>query len=207
MKRTFYEYLHPMVVAENGRILARRQRLQNQRRHPEKMDGEDVDWLRHLSEEYRLEATLASLENYPVDHLDRLLARVDVVPAALALAQAAIESGWGRSRFARLGNNIYGEWCFTPGCGIVPRDRNPGAVHEIADFETPAGSIRSYLRNLNTHPAYADWRALRRQQRDASAPLDAAELAAGLTNYSELREEYVERVRAVIRQNAHLMPR
>jgi Bax protein len=206
LKRTFYAYLRPMVLVENDRIRAQRQRLQQVRqRHDRKenLSTEQIDWLADLATEYRL-----NLDGGPIDtaHLDRLGDRVDIVPAALALAQAAIESGWGRSRFARLGNNIYGEWCFTPGCGIVPQDRNPGATHEIADFDTPAGSIASYLRNLNTHTAYAELRVLRRQQRDAGIPLDAHELAAGLTAYSELREVYVQRVRDVIRQNAALIP-
>lgn len=206
LKRTFYAYLHSMVLVANDRIRAQRQRLQLVRqRHDRKEDlsAEQIDGLAQLAAEYRLD-----LDGGPIDtaHLDRLRERVDVVPAALALAQAAIESGWGRSRFARLGNNIYGEWCFTPGCGIVPQDRNPGATHEIADFDTPAGSIASYLRNLNTHTAYSEWRVLRRQQRAAGIPLDAHELAAGLTAYSELREVYVQRVRDVIRQNADLIP-
>jgi Bax protein len=206
LKRSFYSYLHPMVVAENDRIRQQREHLTRlrSRQHSEgRLPRSDRDWVRRLAEEYDMTAAATG----PVRRtlLDSLLLRVDVVPAPQALAQAAIESGWGRSRFARLGNNIYGEWCFKPGCGIVPADRKAGATHEIADFPSAAGSIRSFMNNLNTHPAYAEWRRLRRDQRAAGRPLSAHGLAAGLTQYSQLREEYVRRVRAVIRQNADLV--
>lgn len=205
LKRTFYHYLHPLVVAENSRILSQRRRLeqlQQQFAAGSPLSGEDRTWMLGLAATYDLEGKVDSITTGLVDSL---LRRVDVVPAPLALAQAAIESGWGRSRFARRGNNIFGEWCFSPGCGIVPRQRSPGAAHEIADFDTPALSIRSYLNNLNTHPAYTDWRLLRQRQRTRGR-LDAHELAAELTAYSTLREEYVQRVRTVMRQNRHLMP-
>ena len=204
LKRTFYEYLHPMVISENHRIQTQRQHLKTMIRLQRKdsLTVSQTEWLVELATEYRL-----GLDDGPVDaqHLQHLLQRVDVVPPALALAQAAIESGWGRSRFARLGNNIYGEWCFKPGCGIVPQDRKAGAVHEISAFDSPAGSIRSYMRNLNTHTAYSGWRDLREAQRISGTPLSAHTLATGLTAYSELLEEYVTRVQTVIRQNAQLL--
>jgi Bax protein len=204
LKRTFYAYLHPMVVSENHHIQAQRLQLKTliglQQEHT--LSASQHAWLVELATEYRLGLD----DNLDAQQLDRLLQRVDIVPPALALAQAAIESGWGRSRFARLGNNIYGEWCFKPGCGIVPKDRMAGAVHEISDFDSPAGSIRSYMRNLNTHNAYSGWRDLRLSQRISGTPLSAHTLATGLTAYSELREEYVTRVQTVIRQNAHLLP-
>jgi Bax protein len=209
LKRMFYEYLHPMVLAENARIDAQRLRLESLRQRHERGDSlvaAQHTWLAQLADEYRLTVASASpTAEILTGILRQLMHRVDIVPPDLALAQAAIESGWGRSRFARLGNNIYGEWCFVPGCGIVPRDRKPGARHEIADFDSPAGSIRSYMHNLNTHDAYEEWRAMRGHQRLDGASLGGHELAAGLTAYSELREEYVQRVRDVIRQNAHLM--
>ena len=38
------------------------------------------------------------------------LEKIDVIPVSLVLAQSAVESAWGSSRFAREGNNIFGEW-------------------------------------------------------------------------------------------------
>ncbi len=199
--------MHPLIVAENDRIRAERRYLQQLRALPLDTGGlapsEQAGVVR-LSERYRLPVDSASINP---EHLDRLLQRVDVVPPPLALSQAAIESGWGRSRFARQGNNIFGEWCFEPGCGIVPKGRSKGTRHEVARFKSPAGSIRSYVHNLNTHPAYVDFRVARRRQRSSRDTLDAHALAGKLTAYSTLREEYVRRIRSMMRQNVELIPR
>ncbi|WP_352256125.1 glucosaminidase domain-containing protein, partial [Pseudoalteromonas sp. 19-MNA-CIBAN-0066] len=47
--------------------------------------------------------------------LTQALRRVDIIPKELALMQAANESAWGTSRFARIGLNFFGQWCYTKG--------------------------------------------------------------------------------------------
>ena len=54
---------------------------------------------------------------------NEMLKRVDIIPISLVLAQAANESSWGESRFAKKGNNYFGMWCYTPKCGIVPQKK------------------------------------------------------------------------------------
>lgn len=130
-----------------------------------------------------------------------LLRRLDVVPADLALAQGAIESAWGTSRFASEGNNYFGHWCFQKGCGMVPRKRPEGAVHEVRVFDSPTASVARYMQNLNSHPAYVRFRKIRENLRRADEPLSGLELAAGLGGYSALGDTYVHRVRQLIRQN------
>lgn len=131
----------------------------------------------------------------------RLLRRVDTIPAALVLAQAANESGWGTSRFARKANNIFGEWTFTPGTGLVPESRPPGATYEVRKFPNLYQSVRSYMRNLNTHKAYSGLRQTRLQQRRAGLPVSAEKLAARLDNYSQRRDAYSREIAAMIRSN------
>ncbi|MDZ7825939.1 MAG: glucosaminidase domain-containing protein [Gammaproteobacteria bacterium] len=58
------------------------------------------------------------------------LRRADEIPPSLVLAQAAAESAWGTSRFARMANNLFGQPRFTEGCGrwsgsAAPRGRHP----------------------------------------------------------------------------------
>ena len=67
-------------------------------------------WLFELSEKY--ESNDSNLGN--------LLIKVDIVPISLALAQAAIESGWGTSRYSREGNAIYGQYTFDEKKGLKP---------------------------------------------------------------------------------------
>lgn len=206
LKRRFYNYMYPLIVAENDRIRAERRHLEQLRAlllEEGDLPLSEQARVERISERYRLPIGGAAID---AKHLDHLLQRVDVVPPPLALSQAAIESGWGRSRFSRQGNNIFGEWCFEPGCGIVPKSRSKGARYEVARFKSPAESIRSYLHNLNSHPAYDSFRVTRRRQRRSEKSLDAHTLAGELTAYSTLREEYVRRLRSMMRQNAALIP-
>ena len=49
--------------------------------------------------------------------LSQLAERVDTIPTSLVLVQGATESGWGTSRFAVEGNNLFGQRCYDTGCG------------------------------------------------------------------------------------------
>jgi len=132
---------------------------------------------------------------------ERLLRRVDTIPPSLTLAQAANESGWGLSRFAQQANNIFGEWTFTPGTGLVPKGRPEGEIYEVRRFDSLYASIRSYLRNLNTHRAYRSMRSVRQRLRDNNLPLTGYTLAGEMQFYSTRREAYVREIRAIISTN------
>lgn len=196
-KARFFEFLLPAVARVNAEVRARRERLQRieERAAEHRMTRADRAWLERMATRYWVEGEELSRQ---IELLDR---RIDTVPPALALAQAAIESGWGRSRFAREGNNLFGEWCFEPGCGIVPNQRPRDASYEVRSFPTVLHSVRSYVRNLNSHPAYAGLRELRHEARQAGREPRAVELAAGLERYSERGGAYVDEVRTVIRSN------
>ena len=67
--------------------------------------------------------------------------RIGVVPEPLVLIQAAKESGWGTSRFAVEGNNLFGQRCYEKGCGIAPRGRAKEALQgliAITNEQVPA---------------------------------------------------------------------
>lgn len=200
MKRAFFSHLAPAIRAENRRVLDQRQRLLDIVEDYETGAGIgwlDRRWLKNLAEEYALEWD----EQDPRLTLELLRRRVDMVPLPLALVQAATESGWGRSRFAAEGNNLFGQWCYTPGCGLIPANRSKGAQHEVAAFDSVRDAVASYLRNLNTHDAYLPLRRLRQQQREAGQIPRAETLIDGLIRYSERREDYVEEIRTVLRTN------
>jgi len=110
---------------------------------------------------------------------------VDTIPPSLALAQAANESAWGTSRFARQAHNYYGQWCFEKGCGIVPDRRDANKSHEVAAFDSPRESVARYLHNLNSN----------------SAPVTGIALAAGLGKYSERGADYISELRSMIEFN------
>lgn len=199
-KRQFLDYLRPLVRAENARILAQRAhllRLAARHRVGLAPDPGDGPLLQRLAAYYRVDTR--ALEPAPLYR--KLLRRVDVLPASLVLAQAAKESGWGASRFAQRGNSLFGEYCFEPGCGVVPRHRAAGRTYEVERFTSARASVASYLRNLNSHASYRELRLRRERLRDAGMPLSGIELAEGLTRYSERGVAYVREVQTLIRQN------
>jgi len=134
--------------------------------------------------------------------LDALMYRVDIVPAGLALGQAAYESGYGTSRFAVEGNSLFGQWTYKNE-GIKPREQRKSSKgdHRIKAFEWPFDSVRGYFINLCSHPAYEDFRRLRADLRAAGKPLDSMVLADGLLRYSERGKEYVDSLKGIMRVN------
>lgn len=199
-KKIFFKSLLPMILLANNEIrLEREQVIELQRfvSSGSKLSESQLHTLTKLADQYKIKtASITSDETFDV-----LLRRIDTIPAELALAQAANESAWGTSRFSRLANNLFGEWTFIQGTGIVPEGRPEGATYEVRRFENVYESVRSYLRNLNTHFAYRELRYLRADTRAKKEPLDGSKLAEGLFRYSIRGEEYVRDLQSLIRTN------
>lgn len=194
-KAAFFGYMLPMITAENQRILAVRKQLLAIQERGYPVAKANKKMLLDVAERY----SIAAPESLAEPELMRiLLRRVDLVPASLALAQSANESAWGTSRFARQGNNLFGQWCFKRGCGMVPKARDDGAVHEVAAFKSTQKSVDAYIHNINTGSAYTQLRKLREKRRSESKPIDGYTLAAGLERYSERGHEYIKEIRAMI---------
>jgi Bax protein len=197
-KKAFFDYIYYFVEKVNLEVLERRVAIDTiLDKAPEDISEEDRAFIDEMSELYLKDHdssdTLASakiLQDY-----------IRVIPPSLALAQAANESAWGTSRFATDANNFFGQWCFKKGCGLVPSQRNSGQVHEVRKFNTPEGSVRSYVRNLNTHYTYDELREIRDKLYQKEKLVTGMDLAEGLTGYSERGEEYVHELQSMIRVN------
>ena len=198
-KRKFFNALRPMVEVENQRIREQRQFLLGVK-DKHNLSDKNKHKVAKLLKYYRIDRKKDGSIPW-----EKLLKRVDTVPLELVLSQAANESAWGTSRFARKANNLFGQWCFTKGCGLVPKRRNAGSTHEVASFKSPQLSVRSYLRNLNTGRVYKDLRNIRAKARAEGRTASAHELAAGLSKYSERGHEYVKEIRAMIKYNGKYM--
>ncbi len=198
-KRVFLGFVQDYIVNENRLISLDRLRLLSlAETPPAEVAPAEAAWLDALAERYGApEADFAGHEAW----LAELLLRVDIVPTSLALAQAANESAWGTSRFAREGNNIFGEWCFTAGCGIVPRRRQAGASHEVRSFATLRESVEAYFLNINTNGNYGYFRELRHTMKAQRRELDPLVLAFGLNRYSQRGGNYVNELQLIIVQN------
>lgn len=201
-KSAFFDYLMPFVLDANAAIEAKRARVLQMeainaagRALTRAQQADLLD----LAEQYRIPT---AQHTAPVRELiAHVLGRVDVLPASLVLAQAANESGWGTSRFARQANNYFGMWCYQAGCGLKPSQRDPGRSHEVKRFEHTRDSVVAYLHNLNTNRAYQRLRDLRQTTRELGAPLRGVMLAEGLQAYSSRGAAYIKDIQAMIIAN------
>ena len=199
-KQWFLDFLELYIDAENRRVAELRREL---------LEMADI-----ASNNFRLSRTerrqmMAIAQTYAVETEGRndkqilleLLMRVDTIPTSLALAQAANESAWGTSRFALEANNIFGQWCYDEGCGLVPSRRASSATHEVRSFKSIEHAVQAYFMNLNTHAEYQNFREMRSHMRTQQGNLDPMVLAYGLVGYAERGEHYVDEVQTIIQQN------
>jgi len=199
-KQKFIDEILPYIEAENAAIAQSREWLQGVIR---KLDaGRDLaqgeqDRLQALARRYRV----AGEPLREPDARRELLRKVDIIPSSLALAQAAHESAWGQSRFAREANNLFGIWTYDPKKGLKPRRREEGKKHLVRVFSDVGESIRYYMHLLNSHPAYAELRAIRARLRRQKRPLDGQQLARGLEKYSARGERYITLIQRMIAQH------
>jgi len=203
-KQAFFDFMRPIVQAENAKVAMSREKMQGLAatlKQGGTLSDDERSWLAQLATTYHVKMPSINDEKAWAT----LMLRVDVVPFRLALAQSANESSWGTSRFAREGRNFFGQWCFTPGCGIVPAHRTEGMTHEVATYHSVHESVASYIRRLNYVAVYAPLRKLRGSLRQAGKPVTAVDLAQGLLGYSERGLAYVSEIQSMIRVNYKLM--
>jgi Bax protein len=198
-KALFLKAMLPLILQVNDVIMADRGKLlvlNSQVRVGGTLLEQDRVWLKDLAGRYGLDEA----------HLDRtalvkLLDRVDVVPASLALSQAAEESGWGTSRFAQDGNAPFGQWTFNETEGLVPLGRDAGSTHAVRAYSRLIDGVYGYIYNLNTHRAYGEFRKTRATMHRLGTDLNGFSLANTLTRYSERGHDYVDTLRTIISSN------
>lgn len=199
-KQTFFDFLERYIDAQNNRVKQTRERLltlSNIMAEGTPLSDDEHAELNAIAERYYLDPE----DLREPELLFELLKRVDTIPAALALAQAANESAWGTSRFALEANNLFGQWCFDEGCGIVPSQRRADANHEVRSFASIDAAVRAYFLNLNTHNRYQNFRNMRFQMRNQRGELNAMVLAYGLEAYSSRGDQYVDEIQTIMQQN------
>lgn len=169
LKQAFIDLFLPEIRAVNAAIEADRLALEIVIRHADEAQPMGIADLAILTD---------LTDRYGTADLVELQLRVREVPEALALAQAALESGWGTSKIAQERLAFFGQ---TTGDGST-----------YIWYPSIRASIASYAMNLNTHRAYADFRVAR------AGGVDPWQLAVTLTKYSELGRKYVKKVHAVM---------
>lgn len=181
-KEKFFHMLLPAVLISQHKLEKQREQVRTYKDR-ETLDEDERTWLSYMLDKYRA-------EDAPT-----LLRRMESHPVSIVLAQAAIETGWGSSRFFREANNIFGVWSFNPD---EPRIKS---LHGRGDrdvylkkYDSLNNAVDDYFLTIGRGP-YKDFRSARLNSSD---PL---ELVRHLTKYSELGQEYVRRLQQLIRYN------
>ena len=184
MKQVFFSFINKMAKIENSYILEDRKYIKN-------YYNKNTAKMKAIRKRYGIKAN-SRLKDY--------LYIVDVIPNSMVLAQAAVESAWGKSRFFKDAKNVFGQWTWS-GHGLIPKSRKKGSKHKIKIFQSYQKSLRTYLININKSWAYKKVRDLRAAQRAKNQRLSGSYLSAGLEKYSQKKQEYVTIIKKVIRHN------
>ena len=188
-KDMFIKIVLPLIVKENTKIRIDRKRLFTILNKSSNTDIEKK-WLEKKYKQYGVRK----------NDLSTLKVRMDEIPASLAIAQAAKETGWGTSRFALKGNALFGQWTWS-GEGLKPKNADEGKDHKVMKFHSLQLSVRAYLRNLNTHSTYKNLRKARTELRSQNKPIDSLILSEHLDKYAETGSQYIEVLQKIIEQN------
>ncbi|MAD40801.1 MAG: mannosyl-glycoprotein endo-beta-N-acetylglucosamidase [Arcobacter sp.] len=194
-KSYFFKYLYKMIKNENNKILEERtfvKTMLNSNLLNINANSEEFLRLLKLKKKYRIKK-LFDLTSY--------MKKIDIIPPSMSLAQAAVESGWGKSRFIKEANNIFGHWTYNSEIGMIPEQRKDEDKHFIRIFKTLQASISAYMLNLNRNKAYKSFHKERYKMRIANKELSGLALSQTMLNYSGIGEEYLSILKIVIKKN------
>ena len=118
-------------------------------------------------------------------------------PASITIAQAAMESAWGTSRFFVEANNIFGMWATSDKVPRIAASIKRGGKHTIwlRKYDTLEDAVRSYYRTMGRNPVYKEFREVRFNTQNPY------EIVKKLDKYSEMGEAYTKEIANVIRYN------
>ncbi|PPR49573.1 MAG: hypothetical protein CFH15_01089 [Alphaproteobacteria bacterium MarineAlpha5_Bin5] len=198
-KKEFVNIILPIISYENQKILLEREKLKIIRQvliNKQTLDKNNLKFLKNIAKHYNVE----SIKKHKLDLVDELLDLVDIIPNSIVLAQAANESGWGTSRFAKEYNALFGEYTYDYSRGVIPLRRENGAKHLVKSFSSVDKSVQSYFNNINTHYAYKEFREVRKIMRNLNNFSKVFLLVERLNTYA-LDKKYIETIKSIIKSN------
>ena len=154
--------------------------------------------LQEPSFEYTNDIQFVAAVRKCVDWVNFETPRFERVPIEMIVAQAALESGWGTSRFALEANNLFGIRTYDkkiPHLLIEGRTKWKG--WGVRKFDTKCQSVKFFIELLNNHPAYEEFRNTRTKMLVTGQALDAKILIKTLKAYSTTKD-YAERVNWIV---------
>ncbi|MDC1296546.1 glucosaminidase domain-containing protein [Alphaproteobacteria bacterium] len=198
-KSNFIKILLPLIAFENQKILLERKKLnkiKNILKLEKTLSNDDIDYLLTISKKYNIK----NKKIHKIDVVNKLLLNVDIIPNSIVLAQAANESGWGTSRFAKEYNALFGQYTYDKNKGIIPFERAEGKKHLIKNFSSINKSVESYFKNINSHYAYEEFRKIRQEIKNQDLKYNIKKLTYSLRVYAE-DKSYVNTLNSIIDSN------
>ena len=165
----------------------------------EELRQEHTKWAQNLglvSKEmkYKTKKEFIKELGYCVDYINFTTPVDKRVPIEMLVGQAVLESGWGTSRFAKEANNLFGIRVFkSTAPHMLPLGMEKWQGWGVRVFETKCDSVKEYIRLLNEHPAYEDFRVMRAKMLATNQPLDSVKLIKTLKAFSTTTD-YASRV-------------
>jgi len=179
-KKEFYSLLVPAIQKTHTKLMS-----------------EYISVLDDINSSKNLQRVEKLKKEYKVNNNKELLAALKPHPQSIVLAQAAIESAWGTSRFFNEANNVFGMWSANENELRIPagEKRNGTKTIWLRKFNSVEDSIKAYYKLMATAQAYKEFRKVRFQTDDPFT------IVKELNNYSELGSEYTQSISSVIKYN------
>ena len=120
------------------------------------------------------------------------------VPYEMIIGQAALESGWGTSRFAIKANNLFGIRTFTESVPhLIPQGIEKWPGWGVRVFPSKCDSVKEYVRLLNEHPAYEDFRVLRLKTNDPIQLIKTLDKFSTTPDYDKRVIRMIKKIRKI----------
>jgi Bax protein len=203
-KKIFIKIMLPLIIKQNSNILKKRAQLEEIDEKPvSSLEEFEKIWLLNMAKYYKVLDSKNSKTTMNTDQILELKQRIDIIPVSLAIAQSALETGWGTSRFSLFGNALFGQWTWKSDQGIEPTERNAGKKHSVRTFSQLSDSISDYSHNLNSSHFYQEFRTARTKLRMKGNPngLWGHKLTEKLTSYSQNDKHYIRTIQKIIKKN------
>jgi len=194
-RKFFIRLLLPIVLLENEKISAEHDYVMTYASKKE-WGQKDCEIIKEIAQKYNIVEENQDISALSEEEKEKIRYFLDhkirPVPPAIAVGQAALESGWGTSRFVFEGNNLFGHVSPDPSKGIKPKNWSGNQRH-IRIFESILESIEAYMLNLNRNRAYNKFRWYRRTH-----PNNLSKMAEGFDKYAIIKEAYIGRLQSVM---------
>jgi len=193
--RFFVKTMLPLILLENEKIEMERETFFSYL-EKESFDEKEKEFLNETAYKYRIISSDEDISEMDEAQKQNIYNAADykikAIPPPIALAMAALESGWGTSRFVFEGNNLFGHVANNPQKGLQPANWT-GKTRNIMVFDSIQESISVYMLNLNRNRAYNRFRIARKH-----TPHNLINMTKGFHLYSIIGDEYAGRLQFII---------